>query len=435
MKMAEFSGKRAYEILKAIGHERLTGTAGEKKAARTLARYFRSFGLKASEESFKMETYTNDAAWIEVLEPYRKRYEAAVWGLSGSTPRKGIVMPFKYVENLQNRYIENVKGTAILMGGGMSMEKYETLLDKGVKVLISISPPKKSHNRKPLRKVMREKVGKIHGIDVLFDDALEMVKRKASKVRVYLKQDETTTTSQNVIAEVKGTKHPDEIIVCVAHYDSISQSIGGHDNASGAAIICALAEAVAKAPLARTVRFLEFGGEEFGLCGSQAYAKRHKKDLESVKLCLNVDIAGPIFGTNNSFVTGPDQLRYYLECMGHELGMAFSNSTDVYSSDNVSFAEHGIPTAAITRGGGYVCEVHSSNDRYVDIDAEHLAVTGRFLHELLKRIGDGVDWPFPREIPEEQKKKVQDYIDRMRGTKFKPRTTAAKARAKTKKRK
>ncbi len=426
--MAEFSGKLAYEILKAIGHERLTGTAGEKRAAKTLAKYFRSFGLRPGEETFKIETYTDDEAWVEVLEPYRKKYEAAVWGLSGNTPKNGIVVPFKYVENAQNCYLDDVKGKAILVGPGtqVNIKKYEDLINKGVKALISISPPKKVHNRKPLRKVYREKIGKVYGIDILFDDGLEMVKKKASKVRLYLKQKEKLVTSQNVIAEVKGTKYPDEIIVVVAHYDSISKSIGGHDNASGASIIAGLASVAAKEPMARTVRFIEFGGEEFGLCGSQAYTKRHKKELDKIKLCINVDIAGPIFGVNNSFITGPDQLRHYLECMGKELGMAFKNSTEVYSSDNVSFSEYGIPCASITRGGGYVCEVHSSNDRYVDIDAEHLAVTGDFIIRFLRRTANAIEWPFPREIPEDQKKKVDEYVDRMRGKDFKPRKSKSR---------
>jgi Zn-dependent M28 family amino/carboxypeptidase len=235
-----------------------------------------------------------------------------------------------------------------------------------------------------------------------------------------MKQSEKLVNSRNVIAEVKGARYPDEIIVVVAHYDSVSKSIGGHDNASGACIVAALAGAIAKKPMARTVRFIEFSGEEFGLCGSQAYAKKHKKELEKVKLCMNVDIAGPIFGTNNSFVTGPDQLRYYLECMGKELGMGFSHSTDVYSSDNVSFSEHGVPSASITRGGGYVCEGHSINDRFTDIDAAHLAVTGDFILKFLERAANAVEWPFPREIPEDQKKKVKDYLDRMHGRDFKP---------------
>lgn len=419
--MADFNGKLAYEILQAIGHERLTGTPGEKKAADTLAKYFSSFGMKPVQEKFKIETYTEDEAWVEVLEPYKKRYEAAAVGLSGNTPKTGIVLPFKYVENAQSCFLDDVKGKAILVGGGVGMEKYEELMMKGVKAILFVGTPKKSHNRKPLRKVYREKIGTIHGLDLLFDDALEMVKKKATKVRIYLKQKESLTNSQNVIAEIKGTKYPDEVIAIVAHYDSISKSIGGHDNASGAAIIAAVAQAVAKEPMQRTIRFIEFGGEEFGLCGSQAYTQKHKKELDKVKLCINVDIAGPIFGTNNAFVTGPDQLRHYLECMGKELGMAFSNSDAVYSSDNVSFSEHDIPAASITRGGGYVCEVHSSNDRYVDIDAEHLAITGGFIVKFLQRIANAVEFPFPREIPEEQKKKVKDYLDRMHGRNFKPK--------------
>ena len=419
--MAEFSGKLAYKILQAINHERLTGTAGEAKAARTFAKFFRSFGLKPKEETFKIDTYTDDKAWVEVLEPYKKKYEAAVWGMSGNTPKGGITVPFKYVENAQNCYLDDVKGKAVLIGGGVGIKKYEMLMSKGVKAIVSIGRPKQLHNRGRIPDTYRKKIGKLYGLNVLFDDALEMVKKKASKVRIFLKQTEKRVDARNVIAEVKGTTHPDEIIVIVAHYDSVSKSVGGHDNAAGSAIIAAIARAVADKPMARTIRFIEFSGEEFGLCGSQSYTKKHKKELEDIKLCINVDIAGPIFGHNRFYISGPDQLKHDVECMGKEFGMEFMNPPDVYSSDNVSFSEYDIPAASIMRGGGYAMDGHTVKDGIEDVDADHLAITGNFVVEFLRRTANAIDFPFPREIPDDQKKKIKNYLDRMRATDFKPK--------------
>jgi hypothetical protein len=67
-----------------------------------------------------------------------------------------------------------------------------------------------------------------------------------------------------------------------------------------------------------------------------------------------------------------------------------------------------------------VSEGHTIRDGIDDIDGEHLAITGRFLLEFLKRIGNAVEFPFKREIPDEHKKKIDTYVERMHGKHYKP---------------
>ncbi len=85
----------------------------------------------------------------------------------------------------------------------------------------------------------------------------------------------------NVVAEVRGTELPEEIVVFGAHYDSaafpaadcsepLTGSVGADDNASGVAATLALAREFAKKPGRRTLRFIAFANEEipFGLTGA-----------------------------------------------------------------------------------------------------------------------------------------------------------------------
>ncbi len=418
--MAEFDGDRAYRILESIAHERLAGTEGERKAAETLAGHLRGSGLEPELEEFRMWTYISDEARLEVLEPYTASYEAAVIGLSGTTPEGGLECGFKYVEDGSSQYLIDVAGKALLVSGGLSYEKVRELLEKKVAALVTVSNPHRMHNRKSWREQMRMRVGKVPSVDIVFEDGLELVKKGASRVRLHVTQDEREGVSRNVVAEVPGTEFPDEVIVCVAHYDGISKSVGGHDNASGSAIMTELARCVADAPLKRTVRVVLCGGEEFGLYGSRDYVAKHKDEMENVRLCVNCDIAGAIFGSNSCFVTGPDSLRWYLDAMGKEYGMGYQVATAVYSSDNVPFNNEGVPAASITRGGGYCCEIHTSRDEFEDIDGAHLAITGRYILEFLRRVGNAVVFPFKREISDEATKQVKEYVERMKGEHYKP---------------
>ena len=83
----------------------------------------------------------------------------------------------------------------------------------------------------------------------------------------------------NVEATFRGTKLPEEIVLVGGHYDTVFDSPGANDNASGVALLLAVAEHLKVNPPERTVRVVFFVNEEwpfsFGIqMGSNVYAKR-----------------------------------------------------------------------------------------------------------------------------------------------------------------
>jgi hypothetical protein len=66
----------------------------------------------------------------------------------------------------------------------------------------------------------------------------------------------------NIEAERRGSRRPDRIFVIGAHYDSVDDSPGANDNASGVAVMLALACLNATSALPVTVRFVAFVNEE-----------------------------------------------------------------------------------------------------------------------------------------------------------------------------
>ena len=111
------------------------------------------------------------------------------------------------------------------------------------------------------------------------------------------------TTAPNVLALKRGKKYPDEFIVCGAHYDSYVRaegefnpdtlvSPGADDNASGVAGILSAARILSNYEFERSIIFASWNAEEFGLCGSNAYAKDCRRDSMDIVAYFNLDMTG-----------------------------------------------------------------------------------------------------------------------------------------------
>jgi hypothetical protein len=101
----------------------------------------------------------------------------------------------------------------------------------------------------------------------------------------------------NLEVELLGAVKPEEIVVIGAHYDSVPQTPGADDNASGVAALLALAERWAKLMPERTVRFVAFANEEpiyfqTELMGSRVYAKACKARGDKIVAMLSLETMG-----------------------------------------------------------------------------------------------------------------------------------------------
>ena len=85
----------------------------------------------------------------------------------------------------------------------------------------------------------------------------------------------------NVVGEIRGTEHPEQIFVVGGHLDSWDLSEGTTDNGSGTATTLGAADSIMRsgAKPRRTIRFVLFTGEEQGLDGSIAYVKQHQSEM------------------------------------------------------------------------------------------------------------------------------------------------------------
>ena len=86
----------------------------------------------------------------------------------------------------------------------------------------------------------------------------------------------------NIVAERLGTDKQAGTILVGAHYDSVFESPGADDNASGVAVVLEVARLLRTEATSRTLKLVLFDKEEAGLLGSRAFAakKTHLKDLQ-----------------------------------------------------------------------------------------------------------------------------------------------------------
>lgn len=103
----------------------------------------------------------------------------------------------------------------------------------------------------------------------------------------------------SVIATIKGSERPEEIVIIGAHLDSInlndnSNAPGADDDASGVAVVSEVLRVLATLDFKpkRTLQFMAYAAEEVGLRGSGEIANLYKKEGKKVLSVLQIDMTG-----------------------------------------------------------------------------------------------------------------------------------------------
>src|SRR5438874_1358205 len=83
--------------------------------------------------------------------------------------------------------------------------------------------------------------------------------------------------SANVIGDIKGTEHPEQVVIASGHLDSWDLGTGAIDDGAGVAVSMEAANLIQKLHLKpkRTIRVIAWMNEENGSRGSKQYAKDH----------------------------------------------------------------------------------------------------------------------------------------------------------------
>jgi carboxypeptidase Q len=191
--------------------------------------------------------------------------------------------------------------------------------------------------------------------------------------------------SQDVVADVRGREHPDEVVLLGAHLDSWDQGTGAIDDGAGTAIIVAAADLIRDLPQRhprRTLRVVLFGSEEvaqpvapFGAFGGHAYADNHKAELAHHVLAGESDL-----GADRVYrlalpraVIGSDFSKTVFRVLQPLGVLAAQQPPDDAGTDVGPSVEAGVPAFLLSQDATRYFDIHHTPDDTLDkIDREQL---------------------------------------------------------------
>lgn len=409
------NGNREFDLLKKIGFIRTSGSKEELQAAQILLDEIKAIGLEGKLDAFPVRNDIIEEAVLEVTEPYQKSYRVTGFTCSGNLEET--IAEFKYVEDLNDIDLHDVKGKVILMNTRPGIKNFEKIVKSEALAFITFQGTIKDTleesdlEERKLRESVK-KYGCLPGFNILARDAQEIVLKKASKVKVKLIQTKKEWTSHNVMVSIPGSEYPDEEINFCGHYDSVPFSTGVYDNGAGSVIIMEILRYFKENPPKRTMNFLWFGSEEVGLEGSKYYIQKYADTLDKSILTINVDVAGCVLGKDLAMVTADESLCHYIEHLAKEIDFSLNVKQQVYSSDSTPFANAGVPAVSFARfgaeGGAFI---HCRYDLIDWLSSDSLAHTTEFVLTFADRIDKAKINPIVRKMPENMVKDIHQYLD------------------------
>jgi Zn-dependent M28 family amino/carboxypeptidase len=239
-------------------------------------------------------------------------------------------------------------------------------------------------------------------------------------------------TTSNVVAELKGSELPNEVVILGAHLDSWELGTGALDNGCNAALVIDSLRAIKAAGVRprRTIRFILFSGEEQGLLGSRAYVLAHQNELDNIVAEVVLDEG---IGAITSFSTGGRKdvdaaLAPMLQPFAQWHSSEVTNDATV-GTDNFDFMMEGVPTLLPNQvEANYLVNYHATSDTFDKVDFAQLkkneAMAAELVFELAnapQRIGPRytrtqIEATFPETKLDEQMKGFGMWEDWANGT-------------------
>lgn len=183
--------------------------------------------------------------------------------------------------------------------------------------------------------------------------------------------------SHNVIADIKGTEHPEQIVIISGHLDSWDLGTGATDDAAGVAIAMQAAETLRRLNLKpkRTIRFIAWMGEEFGGLGGKAYAKEHAGEMPNHFAAIESDHgAGHPLGFTFKADRTVEALLAPVSALLQSSGAGLMEFTEDVETDISPLADAGVPCFGLWQDGRtYFDYHHTAADTFDKVVPKELA--------------------------------------------------------------
>lgn len=197
-------------------------------------------------------------------------------------------------------------------------------------------------------------------------------------------------SGENVFALLPATVPSDEYVVLGAHFDSSRRSPGANDNATGCAVVLAVAGHLVSLPRRlRNTYVVLFDEEERGLRGSAAFAQMLQAEGADVVALHTIDQMGWDSDGDGAIeleIPYEGALEVYREASIASGFSAEIHVTQEAGSDHTAFRRLGMPAVGVTeeyRNGDTTPHIHRPTDTWDTVDFEYLAASTRLVQAAI----------------------------------------------------
>ena len=368
---------------------RLSGSKNLENSINWIISGMKKDGLENVEgQRVRVPTWIRGKESIRLLKPFKR--ELTMLGLGGSvkTPKSGItgdllvVNDFNELESLG----ENIKGKIVLYNAPFTSYS-ET-------VMYRYSGASRAAKYGAVASLVRSigdwsmdtphtgvmgydaEYEKIPTAALTIEDAMMLgrIHDRGEKITLKLSMEAKTVGdrwSRNIVSEIRGYEHPDEIVVVGGHIDSWDVGQGAHDD-GGACIasweVLRLIKDLGLKPK-RTIRCVLWTNEENGSRGSRAYRDMHMDELDKHIVAIESD-AG-VFAPKGFGFTGSKEAKSVIESIHELLKPIKANEVTDWgrAADVAPLNDEGIPVMSLNvESSKYFWYHHTAADTFDKVD-------------------------------------------------------------------
>ena len=394
---------------------RMTGTPAMARAIDWALDAFKSAGVQAHAETYTLPlTWAEGATRLEVLGPAAFPITVVSEGWSAPTPAGGIEAELVYVGDGSEadfaRLGTRLRG-AILLADMPVIETWADLTgeydrelaikERGVKAGVTAMLWIGARDRRLMYRHTDTVDGELSPVPMATlarEDGLRLARlaqHATTPVRLRLSMPNLVggpAPERNVVAEIRGREHPEEVVLLGAHLDSWDLGTGALDNGCNSALVIAAARIIQESGLRprRTLRFVLFSGEEQGYQGSHAYVLQHREEMEHTRAALIIDDGvGRISGFS---LSGRADAQAILARTLQPLSVFDANHLSLDGSlgtDNFDFLLEGVPTLVADQDpANYMRNYHAASDTLDKVDMPQLAQNLAIMASAMYAIAD-----------------------------------------------
>jgi carboxypeptidase Q len=198
--------------------------------------------------------------------------------------------------------------------------------------------------------------------------------------------------SFNVIADWKGTEHPEQVVVVSGHLDSWDLGTGAIDDGAGVVVsmqVIHLLKTLGVHPK-RTVRFIAWMSEEEGSEGAAQYMIDHKEDVSNHIGAIESDLGCD--HPTGIYYAGKPELGAWLRPLSQVLnpiGAETNVAQPETGEDIAGLTEKGVPSFAPVQDSRYYFNYHhTAADTFDKVDPKHLGENAAVMTVLAYALAD-----------------------------------------------